>query len=978
MRLAVRWTQLACLVVVGVGVTSCRSQSDSPAVPAAATTGGAATTGSATEATEPVDTGPEVPPEPPVRLRLMIPGADGVPARDYRGSLKRAGETLLSGVVGRPLAEAGEGVAVLLLVGGKALPKVPINTLVDVVARLGQNDRVAVGAITAGGFKRVYDFSGDVDGATAALHELRIKSGTERSADAPALHAGLQKGLDSFHARTGLPPVRAAILLTEGQDAGLKRTSLRQEARAAIQLRASYYQVPLHVVGFGDDEEALGRMKALALKAGGSYRHMRTYGAGAGRDSERIAKDLAARIRRWITFDADVRGLEQGRNDVTLVARAGDERERSYPGAIFVERFGGTIPVILGTPEAPEPVLPLGVSSADGIVARARAAEKAGRWVRAGALWHLAQRADTMNRKAVAEGNRVTTLVRKRGLGRGHVVRRGEEVAVDVAVERAFDLVATLSAELGTPRWRQPVVRMRKETPPLRKETPNGPKGDPNIERIILHRCNQATPKGCLRELLLTGGYGTHLFVDPAGVITQLVDLDRVVSQPDSDMDPASLSIHLAAPPDGAPFFQDPTAPRTWRRPRRWVPEARVNRQVVRGWDLTPAQYRSLVPLLRGLTTIHPDLAPVLPVDLDRRETAELLLHPEKYRGVLSHSNHAKSAGACPGPGLRRGYLNRAIQRWIRMTRSLDMEHWIPALAASGQQDVAVSLFEEVGPAAIPLLMEIATELDPATRDGALRALLAIAGPDNLPDLVKRLEVPLPTAGPLREVALHELRLITAILVRAASPSLLPAMASALRRLLRTRWAKHEEEGRVATRLLTAAIAAAATTAKDLEPLKPLLKSDDPELRGQAAVAWHTKGGAAAAAMLEPLLNDPNPWIRALAIGTRGKVGIKPALALAPTLGVGPVAELVGALSPKQPVKALLDLWEQADAVGRDRLAGLFVRWKWVAAVRPLAKRLAAADTIERIPLLRALRGITGRDLGEAPDGWLTWRPPQK
>ncbi len=963
---------------------ACQSQKSEPTPPAQPVEEPASPAASID--TEPPEREPAVAPkEPATRLRLMVPGTQGLPSRDVQGRLVGVDDKELSSTLrGKTLLDVGEGVSLLIIVAGP-VPKMTVHALRKLIHRLSANDRVAVGAITARGFSRVYDFSGDFSGAITAIEQIQKTrvAGRKKAPRGIQLYVGVQEALRSFRGRKALPAIRAAVLLTDGRDPSIKRSSRRQEALSAIRLHASFYQVPLHVIGFGSwgkidgespDKTSLGRIQTLAIQTGGTYKYMRTLGRGASTDSERVAKEIATDVHHWVVLDTDVRGLTPGRNPIVLTAGTPQKPTR-YEGSIFYEHDLRRIPVVLGTPDAPPRVLPLGVQSKEEVTARARAAEKGKHWLRAGALWHLAGRTDTLSRASNDETTRVNDIVRKRGYGRGHVLRSGQKVSMDVPITHQLELLPNLVKQVGQIRHPAPLVRQRKKPAPVEKGTPNSPKGDPEIQRIILHRCVVASPSACLRSLILRG-HATHLFVDPAGVVTQFVDLDRIVAQPDTNNSGASLSIHLALPADGSPMFQQPDEPLTWRHARRRVAEMRINDLNLTGWDLTAAQYQSLLPLLHGLTTISSNVRPVLPIDLARQETAQRLLHPEKFAGILNHSNLARAAGACPGPGLRLAYLNRSIPRWNRRARSLDMETWVRDLGDAARVEGAVSRFEEVGADAVPLLVEIAEEMAPAIREGALRALLAIASPKSASPLLNRLQSPIPNEGPEREVDLREKSLIASILLRTATAEHIPALAKLVGVLRKTQWAKNEGDGRETLRLLVATIAAAANTQEQLAPLTALLSDSDPELRGQAAVAWLVKGGATGS--LRALSNDPDPHIRAVAAQALGAEGLPTAIALAPVLGTSATARLLGTISPKKAVPAVLDLWETAGPEGRDRLSDLIVRWKWVGAVRPLAKRLADSSDSERMLLLRTLRGVTGRDLGESIDGWLTWRPRGK
>jgi len=942
----------------------CKGKTEAPAEPAAAP----AVPDVSAQKVEP-EPGPVKVEKPRVHMRLLVEAPKALksleqPALDkLKATLFTGDKELAKDLPVTSLRKAREGMAALVVVIGKTPRAAHLSGARSFLETLGPDDRVAVGAITEKGFQIVNDFSADTQGAATALRYLGKPGKGKAAPEAPVpLYRGLHQALDVFRGRTTLPAVRSLIVMTDGRDASLRRSSQYAQAETAVLLRAAYHAVRLHAIGLEGDPKALERIKQLTVRSGGSFGPVVPERPTTPAFSAAFTA-VGHRVRRRIVVDANLADIPAGPTPLTV--KIGDW---SVTGQIKVPSPSGAREAFdVGLPAPPDRVLPLGVTADRNLAGEAATAEKAKDFLRAGVLWHLAAQTSPENRNAVSKAKEMDTAMRSRKSELGTFITSSTKVPIDTRIEFKPDLLAEVwRDELMRETTLEEVVRERVLPP----EDPDAQQtGDPLLHQVVLHRC-PPTPEGCLRQQLLDGT-ATHLHIDAGGKVTQLVDLSRVILKTGAE-DGAAILIGLAVPSSKALAPQSAGHRAAWRHTRGLVKEVECNDVRGNGWDLTGAQYASLVPLLSGVTRFYADLQPALPIDLERKETFEKLLYPKKFNGVMCRSNLGREFGADPTPALQLARLNKSVPLWSRRTARADLESWLRHLPVPGRQLGAISRFVAIGKDAAPLLVEAATELPAVEARYAVRALSQIGLKTAGPAVASLIGKTAPTEDEDPVSLALRLEALEAV-ARVGTPAELPAINNLFIELMAAPDEQHAQLP--ALRLMTAqVIVALAETPAHIAILEPLLTNEDAALRGQAAmaIALHDpKGGK-----LAPALTDAQPWIRLVAATAAGEEGVAVITSLKDKLPIGMLAGALAKASPSKPVPQTLGWWNDADRHARHALSDLYALWKWPAAVKALAPRLKAASDNDRAIVYRALKRITGRDFGSgSAQGWLSWKP---
>ncbi len=907
----------------------------------------------------------EPPPATRTTLRLLVP------APGWLTSLETPAIETLSATVAtssrvlndrphvRNLDAARQGIAVLVVWvrGPRATAKGELTAARRLLDGLGASDRVAIGAITPHGFQLVNDFTADSQSAATALQHLAGQTGGKN--DAPVrLYRGLHKALDAFRGRS-VSPLRAIVFLSDGADPSLTRSSQFRHVEAAIRRRAAYHGVRLYAIGRGDDERSLERLKRLCEGSGGAFGP--TVPALSLESLPEAWTEVSRRIHRHLALDFTAVGLDPGKHDLTVTLTRGEETVETSGAVKVPTRDRGRITADLARVKAPPRVMPIGVEPGRDLRSEAVAAENAGDWLKSGVLWHLLVQAAPENREAQTAVTRLDAAFRGSSGIAGKLKRGGNSISIDVPVVDAQDLIGGV--------WRKDLARegdlldiaRPRLVPP--EEGPKPANVDPPVHQLVLHACRAIDAHGCLRELLARGT-ATHLFVAPDGTITQLLDMDVVVRGGDAK-EAAAVYVALSLPESEALAPQDPGKKTTWRRSRTYVADRELNGERASGWGLTEAQYDRLIPLCAALTRIFAALQPVLPIDLERVETPEALLYPHRFDGILLRSNLSRGVREDPGPGIDMARLNREIRVWRWRATSTDMEDWVEQLGDRQLKLGAVARYVAVGKDAVPLLVEVASELSPAIAAGAVRALAQIGDPRGRAAMVDRLGTgaALPTDA---EAALR--REVLLGLTRIGGRAEIPPVAALLTAL-------HEdgsEEALTWLRLAAHAIVAMAESRDDLAPLLPLGTHPDAQVRAQLVMGLLQHQAPAEA--LRGFLTDEGPWIRALAARGLGADGVATLVSLKDAVGIPTLAAALA--NTKTPVRQTLSWFDTADRRGRYALSDLWIGWRWPEAVTALAPKLEKEDANTRDVVYRTLKGVTGRDYGRGPAaGWLSWRP---
>ena len=915
--------------------------------------------------------------EPTIPLRLLLRDGRGDDAphdlRTLEATVLRGDEKLAEGLKVTDLQTARVGMAVLVLLSDDTSRRQQAAGARAFLGTLGPRDRVAVGVITSKGFRVVYDFSADAHGAESAVdHLAQTGPGTE-DRDV-RLHAGLHQALDAFRGRYALPRLRAVVIMSDGVDPTIRRSSQRAHARAQVHRRAEYHEVRVFALGPTDST-----LKPLAEATGGEFTTL-----AAPTKATAIAaawKQLGQRLRRYLVVDVTLAGLSS-QSHLLRVSVRDSSSGRSFGASRTIEvpepsRDFKSFDMTVAAP--PERVLPVGIRPGRDLIGEAQAAEKAGLILRAGALWHLARQVHPERREAAEKARELDARHRAApASGLGSLIVSDERVATDVAVAWEPALLQTLWHE--ELKHEESITTLYRERlpPPADPSDPVAPAGDPPIQQVVLHRCEATTARACAVELL-RADRATHLFVAPDGQVTQLLDLSRIPLGTDA-REAVAISVHLGLPPDEASTSLDPADPGTWRIYHRRSEETDVNTARRAGWDLSEPQYDALVPLLHTLTKLYPDVLPVVPVDLERRPTFHALLRPHRFAGILCHSNLVRTESHCPGPGLQLRRLNDAVQRWNYGGQSTDLERWIAELSVPGHRLGAVARYLTVGELAVPLLLEVASELAPAEAQYAVRALARISAEGTAAALAPLLKRALPEDGaPASDEVVALVAEVLDALIRIGTREQLPAATALFEHLRDT-----AEPPAELTRLAAAAVLALSERPEDIAPITPWLSSDDPSRRALATAAVVRFGGEQGKEELRARLEDPSPWVRWLAASGMGPEGSPVLVQLREPLGVRWVVEGLLRIHPESagqeaaggpPIPQLLGWFDEADPADRYALSDLFIRWRWALAVRAFALKLAGTRGHDRQIILRTLKGITGRDFGSSPDGWLRWRP---
>ena len=168
---------------------------------------------------------------------------------------------------------ARQGMAVLLVL---PMPqrrvgwKEAVRELVD---RVGPWDTVAVGVIDRSGFRLIQSFSADPLGiisAISSLPEADDEEQVETLLRNIPVHRGILEALDAFQ-KGQLPELRSMVLLGDGRDRTVRRSSARDRIEQFIRKRAQALGVRISLLSTvaSDESGDVRRMQQLAESSGG-------------------------------------------------------------------------------------------------------------------------------------------------------------------------------------------------------------------------------------------------------------------------------------------------------------------------------------------------------------------------------------------------------------------------------------------------------------------------------------------------------------------------------------------------------------------------------------------------------------------------------------------------------------------------------------------------------------------------------------
>jgi hypothetical protein len=911
---------------------------------------------------------------PTTKLRLLFRTPDGPPAGTATLNLGNA--PALSDLPVKSLTAASMGRTLLLLVtAGVSLP-MQIEGLKTILKAVARYDRVSVGFIGAQGFKLIVDFSVDTRGAITALNHLRDQFKSKNHVSQIALISALHQALAVFAQRRGLPKLKALVMLSDGVDATLRRKSLKERRRIGLIRHAQQLGVTINAVGLGLQDEALKQLQNLVLATGGSYEKVNW---GTGSLDESVAKafgDLSLSLNRWAVVDVSAPGLPSGHNALTLRWQNGTANRVIERPCTIPVAGSGRATLILEIP--PRPALPPTIAGhTRNLKTAARAAEKRGQLLRAGVLWHLAAEQEPNDYGVLSKARELTSRYIGDSQQRGELLVGGRGVGVDVAIRHRPEWVANTWIKLtGSAGGLHKVVfsKPARETPKDDESSKDDPPQEPEmpplpqIKQVVLHACWTFTTQDCLSRLLVKER-ATHFIVDGSGEVTQLVDLATLVTSPHSPPGSA-IHVHLTIPPPQSLTPQDPGNRATFRQWRRYKENVEVNGKIQSGWGLTPAQEDALLPLLKGLSKALPDIRPVFPIDMNRRETLDTLLHKDEFQGVLSHSNLNRRVVDCPGPGIGLAHLNRHLGRWSLKARDLDVESWINDFWLDGRSVGAVQRFREVADLVLPMLAELARELPPAQARFALQSMAQKQSARGAAALVKMLNHNLPAGSEAAEVSNFFGDVLTA-LVRIGTAKEFDAIWAFMDRI--PQLGLDPAAQTLLTYSAMVALMACAGKESRMTPFEEQLSSGEPMVRAQAAMGLLVHGGNAGKEALKAHLNDSEAWIRLLAARAVGADAVTVVLDIHKQIGVIPAVRALSLMSPKTPIDEMIHWYRTAERVEQHELTGLFIQWKWMTGALIVIDALAKVRGTARERLLTTLQALTGRDLGSSQKAWLKW-----
>jgi hypothetical protein len=669
-------------------------------------------------------------------------------------------------------------------------------------------------------------------------------------------------------------------------------------------------------------------------------------------------------------------GLPAGHNSLTLSWQNNSTNRTIERASALPEPGARRRNINLEMP--PMPTLPPSITGhLRNLKTEARAAEQQGKLLRAGVLWHLAAEQDREDFRALAKGRELTTKYMEEAGKRGQLVLNGGGVGVyqklrfepQLLADTWKSLVGSVGG-LNKVLLEVPVISPPNEPGDEDEEPSKEPTALPvlDITQAILHTCSAFTTQDCVTQLLVKQ-QATHFIVNGDGVVTQLVDLAGRVNSLDS-VPGKSINIHLTVPPAKSLTHQDPDH-RTSLRQYRWRTEDReVNGRITSGWGLSSAQKDALLPLLKGLSIALPGIRPVIPINMNQRETLDALVHSSEFKGVMSHSNLNRKISGCPGPGIELTHLNKHLARWSDVARSLDVEEWINDFWLDGRSRGAVLRFREVADLVLPMLVEFARELLPERARFAVQSMASRASPKAAEELAKLLvhDLPAETSGAqvsgfygdvldglIKIGGAGQFDLIWAFLDRVPTLNTSPDAQIQL------------------THQTMATLVACADKNSCMTPFEEQLSHSNRLIRSQAAMGLLAHGGTAAKATLKPYLNDSESWIRLLAARAVGAPATTLVLDIAKDVGLVSAVHTLAHISPRKAIEEVIHWYRDANTLERHEMEQLFRQWKWMTGALVLIDRLSKTRGNTRDRILTTLQAITGRDLGSSKRAWMKW-----
>ncbi len=851
--------------------------------------------------------------------------------------------------------QARQGMAVLIVL---PMPKVQpgwkdaIRKFID---QVGPWDTVAVGVVDHRGFRLIQSFSADPLSTIAAIGSLPTIDSEEeqqRLKKRIPLYRGLLESLDSFR-KGQLPELRSLVLLSDGTDRTIRRSSARERVERFIRQRAQTLGVRLSWVITTADAQ-IARMRTLILDSGGDV----VQGFGDDDALDNAWKRLGQLNTQWVVVEHTTTMQPSGSIPVTVTVDFRAGRVRAQKDVRFSKkRKLGVRTIDIGLPAPPNTVLPPGVNDSLEIVKQAETAQAKENWLTAGALWHLAALAMPENRAFTTRAALMDTSFVQSPQLPGSVVFRSKDMPIGVNIEKKPSVFPSI--------WRD-ILQSERDAAAVLSPAPTDTAALPP-NQIILWATEQSTAEGCARELLVSER-ATHLFMASNGQITQLADLSARVKYPDN-ASPRAIHMHVYVPNTKSATWQDPTDPATWRHPRLRRPALEVNDVRDFGWSLTMSQTEALTRVLGGLTSTFRMVKPVFPVRSNGKPAVDRILNPDQYSGLISSTCLDDTSLPALARALEYPVLNISVQRYSPRSKSTNMENWLDDLANAKRVSGAVARFAHIGEQAIPLLEEAAIELKPEQGIGAIRALVALQTNKVVKSLltVVQLGVGESASDAATQRTIHAAQALVQY-GNAAHIGTLERLAALARQQLGADSAAvlHFEE------LHAALIAATATTAQ-LPTLDNLLRSSRASIRAQAVLALSRLEPQLTKPRLQQALADESAWVRLFAVHAIGPEAQTLLPELVQDVGLPAVVRTLGSWKSTTPLTEALSWFAEGNPAVQDMLGDIFIRWRWRLAIDRLAPNLRKVSPGGQERILRILRGITERDFGSAPDRYLEW-----